>query len=74
MFEQSYSTETLVSVKPELVFKAITGGIDKWWTELSNQALEVGDQLVVRFEKNTIWVMTVSGANPNDLSVGRLLR
>ena len=65
MSRQSYSTEVLISIKPESVYKAITKDIDKWWTELSNQALEVGDQLVVRFEKNTSWVMTVSEANPN---------
>ena len=65
MSRQSYSREVLVSVKPDLVYRAITEGIDKWWTEFSNQALEVGDQLVVRFEKNTSWVMTVSEATPN---------
>jgi len=65
MSEQSYSTEILISAKPESVFKAITKDIDKWWTELSNQALQVGDQLVVRFEKTTSWVMTVSEAFPN---------
>lgn len=65
MSTEGYSTEISVSVKPELVFKAITRDIDKWWTELSNQALEVGDQLVVKFEKNTSWVTTVSEAIPN---------
>jgi uncharacterized protein YndB with AHSA1/START domain len=65
MSRQSYSTEVFISIKPDLVYKAITKDIDKWWTELSNQALEVGDQLVVRFEKNTSWVMTVSEAIPN---------
>ncbi len=65
MTERSYSTEILISVKPELVYKAITKGIDKWWTALSNQALKIGDQLVVQFEKNTSWVMTVSEAIPN---------
>ncbi len=65
MPKQSYSTEVLISVEPNLVYKAITKDIDKWWTKLSNQAWEVGDQLLVRFEKNTIWVMTVSEANPN---------
>lgn len=65
MSDRSYSTEIVVSIQPELVYKAITEDIDKWWTELSNQALEAGDKLVVRFEKNTSWVMTVSEANPN---------
>ena len=65
MSGRSYSSEILVSVKPELVYKAITRDIDRWWTELSNQASQVGDQLVVRFEKNTSWVMTVSEAIPN---------
>jgi len=65
MSGRSYSTEILVSVKPESVYNAITKDIDKWWTELSNQALQVGDQLIVRFEKTTSWVMTVSEAFPN---------
>lgn len=65
MSKQSYSREVLVSIKPDLVYQAIAEGIDKWWTEFSNQALKVGDQLVVRFEKNTFWVMTVSEATPN---------
>lgn len=65
MSGQSYSTEIIVSVKPESVYNAITKGIDKWWTELSNQALQVGDQLIVQFEKTTSWVMTVSEAYPN---------
>jgi uncharacterized protein YndB with AHSA1/START domain len=59
---QGYSTEILISAKPESVYEAITKDIDKWWTELSNQALQVGDQLVVRFEKTTSWEMTVSEA------------
>ena len=65
MSGQSYSTEILISAKSESVYKAITREIDKWWTDLSNQALQVGDQLAVRFEKTTSWVMTVSEAFPN---------
>ena len=65
MSGKSYSAEILISVKPESVYKAITKSIDKWWTELSNQAVQVGDQLSVRFEKTTSWVMTVSEAIPN---------
>ncbi len=65
MTGESYSTELLVSAKPESVYSAITRDIDKWWTVLSNQALQVGDQLIVRFEKATSWVMTVSEAFPN---------
>ena len=65
MLGRSYSIEIIVSIKPDLVYKAITEDIDKWWTELSNQAVQVGDQLAVRFEKSTSWVMTVSEALPN---------
>ena len=65
MSGQSYSTEILISAKPESVYKTITKDIDKWWTELSNQAVQNGDQLTVRFEKTTSWVMTVSEAFPN---------
>ena len=60
-----YSTDLLISAKPESVYNAITKDIDKWWTELSNQALQVGDWLIVRFEKTTSWAMTVSEAFPN---------
>lgn len=62
MGQLGYSTEILISAKPESVYTAITKDIDKWWTELSNQALQVGDQLVVRFEETTSWMMTVSEA------------
>jgi len=65
MSEQSYSKEFLVSAKPELVYKAITKEINKWWTELSNKALWVGDKLTVQFEDKTFWVMVVSEAVEN---------
>ena len=65
MSGRSYSTEILISAKPESVYNAITKDIDKWWTELSNQALQVEDQLIVRFEKTTSWMMTVSEAFSN---------
>ena len=65
MSGQSYNSEIQISAKPDSVYKAITKDIDKWWTELSNQALHVGDQLVVRFEKTTSWVITVTEALPN---------
>ena len=65
MSDESYSTEILISVKPESVYKAITRDIDKWWTESANQAVRSGDRLVVQFEKTTSWVMIVSQAFPN---------
>ena len=65
MSEQSYSEEISIYAESEFVYRAITKEIDKWWTELSNQAPQVGDQLSVRFEKKTSWVMTVSEAFPN---------
>ena len=65
MSEQSYSEKISIYAESESVYRAITKEIDKWWTALSNQALQVGDQLSVRFEKKTFWVMTVSEALPN---------
>lgn len=47
------------------MYKAITRNIGKWWTKLSNEALQPGDRLVVRFEEGTCWVMTVSDAIEN---------
>ena len=73
MARQSYSAEILISAKPESVYEAITGDIDKWWTELSNQAVQVGDQLTVRFEKTACWVMTVSRVIPNRLLVWKVI-
>jgi len=43
MIGRSYTEEIMISVKPESVYRAITRDIDKWWTELSNEALQVGD-------------------------------
>ena len=65
MSEPGYSTEILIAAKPEAVYQAITKKVDKWWTELSNRAEQVGDQLAVRFEKTTTWVMTVIEASPS---------
>ena len=65
MSGRSYSTKILVSAEPESVYNAITNDIDKWWTELSNQARQVGDLLIVRFEKTTSWGLTISEAFPN---------
>ena len=73
MPERSYSTEILVSVKAESVYDAITKNIDKWWTEFSNQARYIGDQLIVRFEETTSWVMTVSDALPNRTLVWKVV-
>ncbi len=67
MSEQSYSTELLIAAAPEAVYQAITEGIDKWWTELANPAVDVGDPLMVGFENTTVWVMTVDEAVPNRL-------
>jgi len=72
MSEQSYSKGFLVSKKPSVVYKAITEQIDKWWTELSNKASKVGDNLIVKFEKETTWVMKVSEAIPHQSLVWKV--
>jgi uncharacterized protein YndB with AHSA1/START domain len=65
MSGQSHSMAILISAEPESVYTAITRDIAKWWTELSNQAVQVGEQLTVRFEQTTSWVMTVNEAQPD---------
>lgn len=62
---EHFSSEILVSASPEQVFHALTQEIDQWWTELSNPASKIGDQLTVRFEQSTYWVMQVSEMQPN---------
>ncbi len=59
MVNQNYSNQIQINTNPELVFNAITKEIDKWWTELSNNINQIGDQLVVQFEDSTSWVMDV---------------
>jgi uncharacterized protein YndB with AHSA1/START domain len=65
MLKRSYSNQISINVKPELVFKAITKEIDKWWTELSNKINKVGDQLIVHFEDSTFWKIDVIEFIPN---------
>jgi len=60
MLEESYSSDFLITVTPEVVFKAITKDIDKWWTVASNSASKVGDTLTVKFEEGTFWEMRVT--------------
>ena len=65
MSSASYSTKFLVSASPQAVYKALTSDIDSWWTEMANDVCNVGDRLIVRFEKTTSWVMTLSEAIPH---------
>ena len=65
MLKRIYSNQISINVKPELVFKAITKEIDKWWTELSNKINKVGDQLIVHFEDSTFWKIDVIEFIPN---------
>ena len=65
MSSASYSTKFLVSASPQAVYKAVTSDIDSWWTEIANDVCNVGDRLIVRFEKTTSWVMTLSEAIPH---------
>ena len=60
MPRQDYEIEILVSAKSNFVYNAITKEIDKWWTELSNKASQVGDRLTVKFDENIYWGMNVS--------------
>ncbi len=71
--DKSYSTEIKISVRPEAVYQALTNRIDKWWTESANEARQVGDKLVVRFEKATCWQMIVLEASKNQLLIWQVL-
>lgn len=73
MPDKNYSTEIKISATPEAVFRALTSQIDQWWTESSNKAGQIGDKLVVRFEKTTCWQMIVTEASNNQLLVWQVL-
>ena len=74
MKNKSYEAEIKISASPEAVYHALTSQIDKWWTESSNEAGQVGDKLVVSFEKTTCWQMIVTEASKNQLLVWQVLQ
>lgn len=71
--DKSYSREIKISTRPAAVYQALTSQIDKWWTESANEARQIGDKLVVRFEKRTCWQMIVSEASKNQLLIWEVL-
>ncbi len=64
---QSYTTSLQVAATPAQVYTAITLHIDKWWTELANEATRTGDKLTVHFEEGTSWMMEVTRAIPGHI-------
>lgn len=65
MENSNYTKEFNTSVIPQIVFKAITTEIDKWWTIHSNKAVMLNENLTVRFGNTTIKEMKITEVNEN---------
>lgn len=73
MSEQSYSKQFSVSASTESVYQAITKQVDEWWTTQSNEAVEVGDILTVKFGEPYFMSMKVERAIPNELLMWKVV-
>jgi len=73
MSEQSYSKELSVAASAASVFKAITKEVNKWWTMDSNEAIDIGDILTVRFGEPHFMSMEVENNIPNKLLVWKVV-
>ncbi|NMH86603.1 hypothetical protein [Flavivirga algicola] len=58
--KKDYSKELQVNASPNVIFKAITYEIDKWWTIHSNIANKLNSKLTVRFGETTIKELLVT--------------
>jgi len=67
MSENSYRKEFFMPVNAEKVINAITKEVDQWWTIDSNQAVNVGETLIVRFGQPYFMSMEVEKIVPNKL-------
>lgn len=66
MSDKSYVREITVSASPAAAYRALTEGIDRWWTETSNTLKTESDTVTFRFEP-TFWKMRVRQMVPNSL-------
>lgn len=65
MSKTNYSKKLQVNTSPNLVFKAITAEIDKWWTIHSNIADRLNSKLTVKFGETTVKEMSVTKLDEN---------
>lgn len=52
---KNYQKTVFVNSKKELVFKALTEEVDKWWSEIENASKEKGDIFKISFGKESYW-------------------
>ncbi|MRG45530.1 hypothetical protein GFS24_10415 [Chitinophaga sp. SYP-B3965] len=66
MVATDYKNSMAVSVTPDVVFSAITTGIQEWWSEdYSGTAAKVNDEFTVRFKGRNLIKMRVAAMVPN---------
>ena len=52
---KNYQKTVFVNSKKELVFKALTEEVDKWWSEIENSSKDKGDIFKISFGKESYW-------------------
>jgi len=65
-YNKSYAREMTVSASPSAAYRALTEGIDQWWTTTSNPITSAGDAVAFSF-KPTFWKMRVRQMVPEKL-------
>ena len=58
-----YERSVIVNSSMELVFKALTEEIDKWWSSIENTSKKVGDIFKISFGAESYWKFKVLAAD-----------
>ena len=53
--QKNYQKSVLVNSKKQLIFKALTEEIDKWWSDIENSSKNKDDIFKISFGKESYW-------------------
>lgn len=59
-----YNSSMITTKKPDLVFKAITSEVDKWWGKVDQSVSKLGDEFSIFFGE-TEWRFEITNYDPN---------
>ena len=52
---KNYQKSVFVNSKKQLIFKALTEEVDKWWSEIENSSKNKDDIFKISFGKESYW-------------------
>ena len=55
MNQKNYQKSVFVNSKKQLIFKALTEEVDKWWSEIENSSKSKDDIFKISFGKESYW-------------------